>query len=73
MTVPTQGEEFSKLLYHITEAQNSCATLSHLAGLNANRNGSPREKAVHRGWLLISEQLKAFQKTVTLIAMGKMQ
>ena len=70
MTVPTTGEEFAKLIEYIRKAQESCATLSHLAGLQGH---GTRDQGVAKGWLIVSEQLKLMQLTVTKIGMGKLQ
>lgn len=69
-TVPTQGEAFAKLSWHLTEAQSIAAQLSHLYGLQGH---SPRDTAMSRLWLLVSEQLKAFHRRVTTIAQGHLQ
>lgn len=70
MTVPTQGESFAKLIEFLRKAQEECSTLSHLAGL---QSGKPRDQAIAKGWLIVSEQLKLMQRTVTKIGMGKLQ
>jgi len=69
-SIPTQGESFAKLIEYIRKAQEECATLSHLAGLQSHK---PREQAIAKGWLIVSEQLKLMQRTVTKIGMGKLQ
>jgi hypothetical protein len=66
MSVPTSGEVFAKLLEHMREAQDCCAMLSHLEGLNDQPVRS-------RGWLSIEEQLKKFIHYTTLLAQGKLQ
>lgn len=70
MSVPTQGESFAKLIEHIRQAQAECATLSHLAGLQSNH---PRDQALAKGWLIVSEQLKLMQRTVTKVGTMRMQ
>lgn len=70
MTVPTQGEAFAKLSWHLAEAQSIAAQLSHLYGLQGH---TVRDQSLCRGWLLVSEQLKAFHRRVTNIAQGHLQ
>lgn len=64
-SVPTQGEVFAKLTNHLREAQSCAAQLSHLAGLQSNH---PHDQALARGWLMISEQMKAYIRRITNIA-----
>lgn len=66
MSIPTEGEEYAKLIEWIRKAQESAATLAHLC--KANDKG-----IAARGWLIVSEQLKYFQHVVTKIATGKLQ
>lgn len=66
MSVPTQGESYSKLIEHIRKAQEEAAMLSHLTGLNDDR-------ALSHGWLAISENLKKMQSMITSLAMGRLQ
>ena len=63
--LPTEGETYQKLIELLREAQEQSAMLSHLRGLN---NGV----AAARGWLVISEQLKAMQRAVIAVAVGKL-
>lgn len=66
MSVPTEGEEFAKLLHHLGESQNSCAMLSHLAKAND-------EDLRAKGWMAVSELLKRMQYQVTEMAKRKLQ
>jgi hypothetical protein len=66
MSVPTSGETYAKLMYHLTEAQECCAMMSHLEGLN---DKSDRAK----GWLSIEEHFKRMLKVVTGLAKGSLQ
>lgn len=66
MSVPTQGETFSKLMEHLRLAQEDAAMLAHLANANDDRL-----KAM--GWLAVSEQLKKAQHGVTQLATGVRQ
>jgi hypothetical protein len=60
MSLPTRGEEFSKLIEHIRLAQEAAAMLAHL-----NRDTS---KAKSDGWIAISEMFKRVQYQVIQLA-----
>ena len=66
MSVPTQGESYSKLIEYLRKAQEEAATLGHLASANDNR-------LTALGWLTVSEALKKMQHHITLLAQGKLQ
>lgn len=66
MSVPTQGESFSKLIEYVRLAQEESATLAHLANANDDRK-------LAIGWLAVSEWFKRIQEQVTQLAMRKMQ
>lgn len=66
MGIPTSGEEFEKLIYHLRHSQENCAMLSHLAKANGSN-------LIGDGWLTVSEGLKRMQLTVTMLAQGRMQ
>ena len=66
MSLPTEGDEYTKLMEHLRKGQEACAMLSHLTGLNDR-------PTVSKGWLMVSEMLKKMQHTVTDIAVGKFQ
>lgn len=66
MSVPTEGECYSRLIEHIRKAQEESAMLGHLA--NANDHG-PKGRA----WLSVSELFKQVEHNVTQIAMGRLQ
>lgn len=70
MNVPTQGEEFSKFIHHITEAQSVAYTLSHLARAMSN---SGKDRALADGWFSVGELLKRLNHQVTELAKGKLQ
>lgn len=65
MSIPTEGETFSKVIEYIRKAQEETATLSHLTGLNGHA-------AAAQGWLAVSEQLKVMQRVIIQIAKRKM-
>ncbi len=66
MGVPTQGEEFAKLIEYMRKAQESCAMLSHLAHAND-------DKKIALGWFAVSENFKHQIKVVTELAQGRLQ
>lgn len=70
MTVPTQGEEFTKLLHHLDEVMNSAAKLSHLARAQANTG---KDRALADGWIAVVEMFKRIRYQVVKIAQGKFQ
>ena len=63
---PTSGETFAKLIHYIREAEEQAAVLAHLANAEDNR-------LMALGWLAVTEQLKKFVHTCTLMATRKMQ
>ena len=69
MSVPTRGEEFTKLLEYLIKAQESCAMLAHLH----NTEGNDVDKTLAKGWLGIAELMHKMQHTITALATGKLQ
>lgn len=69
MSVPTSGEEFSKLLHHLDEARNSASMLMHLY----KAQGSPKDLALSQGWFMIAENFKLQRQYIVEMAKGKMQ
>lgn len=68
MSIPTSGEEYSKLIEHLRLAQEDAAMLAHLANAQGT-NGT----LIAKGWLAVSEQLKRTQRIVTDLAVGRLQ
>lgn len=64
MSVPTSGDKFGELIHYIRQAQEASSTLSHLANANDDRQ-------MAMNWLMVSENLKRMQHTLTMIAQGK--
>ena len=62
--LPSEGETYGRLIECLRIAQEQSAMLSHLTGLNG-------ATAASRGWLIISEQLKAMNRHVTMLAVRK--
>lgn len=69
MGLPTQGETFQELLENLIKAQEACARLAFLTGLQ----GSQMDHTLEKGWLGVSELLKKMQHQVTKLAQGKLQ
>lgn len=70
MSVPTQGEEYTKLTEHIRLAQESAYTLSHLTRA---MSGSSKDRAIADGWFAVGELLKRVNHQIISIAQGKLQ
>lgn len=68
MSIPTQSEEYAKLVEHLRLAQESAAMLAHLA----NAQGSV-STVIGRGWLHVEDNLKKMGYIVTKLAQGKLQ
>lgn len=60
-TVPTQGETYSQLMEHLRKAQEASAMLAHLAAANDDRSLS-------NGWLVVSENFRKMQHSITQLA-----
>lgn len=60
MSIPSQGEEFSKIIEHLRLAQESMAMIAHL-----ERDAHP---LVAKGWLAWSEQMGNIVLMVTKFA-----
>ena len=61
MSVPTTGEAYSQLMEHLRLAQEAAAMLAHLHKANDKHETSRR-------WLLVSENFKKMQYTLTQLA-----
>jgi len=68
-SVPTQGEAFSKLLHHMDEMMNQCATLAHLHRAQANEGKS---RAIADGWIAVGEMMKRMRYQIVEMAKGKL-
>ena len=67
--VPTRGDAFSKLLYHLREAADQAAVLSHLA----NTEDGQMDKLMAKGWLGVHELILRMVTQITKMAMAKFQ
>jgi len=65
MSIPTTGEEYSRLIEFLRKAQEASAMLAHLENANDKRR-------IAIAWLAVSENLKKTQHLVTNLAMGKL-
>lgn len=74
MTIPTiggvatKGEAFTKLLYHLDEARDMAAVISHLH----NTEDSEMDKLLARGWIGIAELLKMQREHIVKMAQRKL-
>lgn len=70
MSVPTSGEEYSRLTEYLRLAQESAYTLSHLT---RSMSSSSKDKAIADGWFAVGELLKRVNHQIISIAQGKLQ
>ncbi len=70
MSVPTHGEAYSKLIYHLDEVMNQAAILAHLTRAQANTG---KDRAMADGWIAVVEMFKRIRYSVTKLAQGKLQ
>lgn len=68
-TVPTLGEEFSKLIHHLGEAQSAAAMIGHLH----SAQDSTEEKVLGNAWITVSELIKQMSHRVTTLATRGLQ
>jgi len=69
MSVPTQGETFSKLLEHIRKAEEEAAMMAHLVRA---QGAKAKDTAIANGWLSISELFRRVGLKVTDLAQGRL-
>lgn len=67
--IPTRGDAFSKLLWHLREAADQAAVLSHLH----NTEDSEMDKLSAKGWIGIHGLLLRMVHTITEMAKNKFQ
>ena len=63
----TRGEAFSKLLWHLREAADQAAVLSHLH----NTEDSQMDKLIAKGWLGIHELILRMVAQIIKLAKNK--
>lgn len=68
MSIPTEGEEFSKMIEYLRKAQECAGMLAHL-----NNDGRPKGRKLAIGWLAVEQQLKLMQHVIIQLAKGKLQ
>lgn len=67
--VPTRGEAYTKLIYHLREAENQAYVISHLHG---TEDGAV-DKQMALLWQLAGENIARMVATLTSLATGNMQ
>ena len=67
--VVTRGEAYTKLLYHMREAQELCAVMAHLHNTESNQMDS----LLAKGWLGMEQLVKRMCDQLTNLAMKKLQ
>jgi hypothetical protein len=65
MSVPTTGETYSKLMHHLRMAQEDAAMMAHLTNAQDDRE-------LAKQWLVVSENFRKMQHSLTLLATGRM-
>lgn len=68
MALPTQAEEYAKLMEYLRKAQESCAMIAHLH----NSQSGPMSSTLASGWLGMSELMKRMQYQITELAKSKL-
>ena len=68
MQVPTEGDEYAKMMEHLIKVQECASMLAHLSN-----NYGPKGRSRAIGWLAVEQQMKLIQATVTKLAIGKLQ
>lgn len=67
--VPTRGDAYAKMMWHLSEAADQAAMISHLY----NTEDSQMDKLVAKGWLGVHELLLRMITQVTKLAANKFQ
>ncbi len=67
--VVTRGEAYTKLIYHMREAQELCAVMAHLH----NTEGNHMDQLLAKGWLGMEELVKRLCHQLTALASKKLQ
>lgn len=70
VTVPTQGESFSKLLHHLDSAADQVAMLAHLTRAQSNLG---KDRALADGWIAVGELMKRLRHQLVELAKGHIQ
>lgn len=70
MSIPTHGEEYTKLVEAIRHAQESAAMLAHLTRAQSS---SKKDNALADGWIAVSELMKRLNHQVISLAQGRLQ
>lgn len=67
--VVTRGEVFSKLLHHLDETQDMCATMAHLH----RTEDTEQDRLLAHGWLGMAELIKRMRFQIVELAKRRMQ
>ena len=67
--IPTRADAYTKLMWHLSEACDQAAMLSHLH----NNEDSQMDKLIAKGWLGIHELLLRMIRQITKLAANKFQ
>lgn len=67
MSIPTIAEEYAKLMEHLRKAQEAASMISHLHG-----DTDDKSRLLAKGWLVISEALRAMQHKIIQLAQGRL-
>ena len=65
----TKGETYSKMMWHLREAEDCAYVISHLHQTEGNK----KDELLAMGWRTISENLKMMQRFITNLAQRRMQ
>ena len=67
--VPTRADAYTKLIWHLTEAQDQAYLLSHLHRTEASK----MDELVSKGWMGIGELIGRMKIQITKLAANKFQ
>ena len=67
--IPTRGDAYSKLIWHLSEAADQASVLSHLH----NTEDSQMDKLMAKGWAGVHELLMKVKSQITKLAMNRFQ
>lgn len=69
MSIPTSGEELTKLIEHLRQAQESAYMMAHLT----RAQGGRKDNAIADGWFSVGELLKRVNHQIIELGKGKLQ
>lgn len=65
----TRGETFSKLLYHLDEASDQMAVMSHLHNTETSR----KDLALAEGWRAMHHAMQLMRRSIVELSKGAIQ